>query len=406
MPKVVIARQPIFNVNGKIFGYELLFRNEEGKPQGITSNLMATSKVLLNALTHMDFQEVVGKDRYAFVNVDHDVLLSGIIDSLSPDHFVIELLEGIDLNHRVIKKIKLLHTKGFRFALDDFDCKMETIKKYNVIYKHIDYVKIDMSLAEYAITLRLIPRLHELKMKVLAEKVETQEEYRQYTRDGFDLFQGYYLKRPEVIEIEVIAETAAMTILHIIGLIRSDKGIDEIENYIRTKPDLSYNLLKHLNSPTIGLENDISSLKQAMNLLGRENLLRWLLIYLYSEAGGDSYSESIMGSAIKRALAMEEAQKTPQDKERAFLTGMFSMLDVLFGASFEAIFRGLPLEKEITQAISHRSGPLGKALQEAEKTEKDKLKEVVMENFDRFEIHHIVRLLDSANIKIKSPISK
>lgn len=400
MATVYLARHPIYNKNGRVHGYELLFRGDDGNYTPITSNLMATSKVLLNSLTHMDFNQIVGKDKYVYVNVDHDVLLSGIIDMLKPERFIIELLETTELSDKMVSRIKKMHARGFLFALDDFDCKNETIKYYSPIFQYISYVKIDVRDASLKVARTLIPKFHKNDITVVAEKVETAEEYRSFIQHGYDLFQGYYFKQPELMEIEVAGESAKMTLLHMITMLRQEKEIDEIEQFVKTKPDVSYNLIKYLNSPAVGLKNEISSVNQAMNMLGRERLLRWLLVYLYSESAGGELSKMLLGVALGRAKDMEE-QAEKEDKDKAFLVGMFSMLDVLFDTSFEVIFQGLPVEKAITDAIVYKKGRLGQDLKNAEKSEFAALKQVMIDNFHKFDVNEIIKMLSKVDVDIE-----
>lgn len=392
MSRAFLARQQIQNINGKIEAYELLFRGSDGYVGVINSNLLATSKVLLNILTHMDFKEVIGEDRKAFINIDHDVLFSGIVSLLNPKYFVIELLETTEITEKFVTFIKSLRKQGFLIAIDDFDCKKESFQKYVPILPYVEYVKFDMKLIEQKSAEAFLRHFQKEGKKVIAEKVESLEEYKSAINEGYDLFQGYHFRRPEVLEIEVPAETAKSTILHIISLIKDNKEIDEIERYAKTQPDLVYNLLKYLNSPSVGVKEQIGSLKHAMNLLGRNKLMRWLLMYLYAESAGDPIAKTLLNTATARASMMEE-MSPKSERDKAFLTGMFSLLDVLFNAPMDVILRGVPLEKSITDAIKNRSGPLGMMLEHIEEAEKKRLKDIVDENFEKLKTSDILLLL-------------
>jgi len=326
--KAFLARQQIQNINGKIEAYELLFRGQDGYVRVINSNLLATSKVLLNILTHMDFKDVIGKDKRAFVNIDHDVLFSGIVNLLRPKHFVIELLETIEVLDKLIALLKNLKKQGFELALDEFDCTKESYKKYISIIPFMDYIKFDLKGLSEQSSKTFLDHFKKEGKKTIAEKVENLSECKSAISSGFDLYQGYHLRRPEVIEMDVPTETAKTTILHLISLIKNEKEVDDIERYAKTQPDLVYNLLKYLNSPTINIKENITSLKHAMNLLGRNKLMRWLLMYLYAESAGDPIAETLLKIAMSRATMME-GLSSKEDRDRAYLTGMFSLLDVL-----------------------------------------------------------------------------
>ncbi len=401
MAKAFVARQQIQNKNGKIVGYELLFRGQDGYVGVITSNLLATSKVLLNILTHMDFKEVIGEGRKAFINIDHDVLFSGTLSVLEPEYFVIEILETTKVSDKLLKLLQKLKERGFEIALDDFDCTKETYNKYKPIFKYIDFVKFDMKLVDRKTALKFMEHFKKDKKIILAEKIENLEEYNQALKDGYDLFQGFYFKRPEVIEVDVPAETSKSTVLQIIALLKNGKEIDEIESFAKMQPDLVHNLLKYLNSPTMNIKEKISSLKHAMNLLGRDKLLRWMLIYIYADAAGDPIASTLLKTAMERASLMEK-MATQGDKDRAFLTGMFSLLDVLFDMPMDVVLRGVPLENSITSAIKTRSGELGSLLVKIEDEEKVRLKEIVDSNFKKLKTPDVLRMLRNSGINITS----
>jgi EAL and modified HD-GYP domain-containing signal transduction protein len=400
MAKAFVARQQIQNINGKIEGYELLFRGPDGYVEIITSNLLATSKVLLNTLTHMDFKEIIGEGNKAFINIDHDVLFSGIISLLNPKYFVIELLETTEVSEELIQRLRKLKKDGFSIALDDFDCKIETFKKYAPIMPFLDYIKFDLKNMESENASKFLAHFHKDGKKTLAEKIESYDEFKEAMNSGYKLFQGYHFHRPEIIEMEVPTETAKTTILHIISLLKDNKDTNEIERYARTQPDLVYNLLKYLNSPSIGLTEKITSLKHAMNLLGRVKLMRWLLMYLYAESAGDPIAKSLLETAMHRATTMEKLS-SKEDKDRAFLTGMFSLLDVLFNAPMDVILRGVPLENSITSAIKSRSGELGAMLAKVEEEEKKRLKELLDANYEKLNSSDLLILLRKNNIVVK-----
>lgn len=400
MPKAVLARQAIINLNGKVLGYELLFRGDGGFENVINSNLLATSKVLLNILTHMDHKEVIGDNHKAFINLDHDVLFSGITTLLTPEHFVIELLETTEVTQKLVNLVKKMKKQGFVFAIDDFDCTAECLSRFKPVLPYVDYVKFDMKLIDDATAHRFMKAFQESGKKIIAEKIESAQEYRNYIAQGYNFFQGFACRKPEIMEIEVPAQTAKSTVLHIISLIKEDKEIDEIERYARTQPDLVHNLLKYLNSPTVGVKNHISSMKQAMNLLGRIKLTKWLLLYIFSDSAGNDLTATLLKTALDRAEGMEEMTKDKGQKDKAYMTGMLSLLDVLFNTPMQVILRGLPLEEEITTAITSRGGALGKMLTNVEKIERKRLKALVEENFSQLQTGDVITLLKKNGISV------
>lgn len=405
MEKIYLARQSIRDRSGKIIGYELLFRDSTGNYSAVTSNLLATSKVLLNYLMHMEVDYLVGRNKKAFINVDHDVLLSGVLDILDPSNCVIEILETSEVTDAMVEKIKNMHEVGFAFALDDYDCNELTIRKYRSLYQYVSYIKIDVQIANYSYVKKLLAKFHDIGIKVLAEKVETSSEYRDFVKDGFDLFQGYLFGKPEMIETEVVAQTAKSTILHAITLLHMNKNPEEVEQILRLKPDLSYNLIRYLNTAEMSNRQKISNLKQALTLMGQKKLLGWLTAYLYSESGGDDYSEMLLRVAQKRAKIMESTASYNL-KGAAFLAGMFSMLDKLFGCSFSMIFKGLPVEERIIKAITGHEGELGQMLCSIEEDERLQLLSVLNQNSEKINTDELLKILASANVMPDSILSE
>lgn len=233
MNKVYLAKQKIFDHKGELFAYELLFRDHEFGIKQFPTNLQATSHVLLNTLTNISTNELLGDNGMAFINLDEHALTSGIVDLLDPKRFILEILETADLNEKVIAKIKQYYIRGFKIAIDDFDCSIEMIKKFNPILKYIHIIKMDVMIAHEENLRNVITKLKQSKIKVLAEKVESAEEYNLYVKMGFDYFQGYHLHKPEVVEIDRYKEATKFVIINLIKLIKDDGHTTQLESFIK-----------------------------------------------------------------------------------------------------------------------------------------------------------------------------
>ena len=354
MDKVFIARQEIVDIYGKVYAYELLYRDHANGIKEFPTNIKATSHVLINTVTNISIKELIGDKKLAFINVDEDVLKSSILDILDKDKFVLEILETTDLSDAVITKIKQYHRRGFKIVIDDFDCSSEMIKKFTPLFKYIIIIKMDVLAAEPQNLKNVMSKLKKSGIKLLAEKVETKEEYNEYIKMGFDLFQGYYLSKPEVIEIDRHKESAQIVILQLIKIIKEDGHTSDIEEYIKLQPELSYKLLSFLNNQS-NLEVKVESITQVITVLGRAKLLRWLMIYLYSEISTNPASDTILKLAINRAESME-ADVPPSDKDKAYLAGMFSMLGILFETDINDLMKHVNMDKEITSLVVHNKG--------------------------------------------------
>lgn len=398
MAKIYIARQSIFNVNGKVYGHELFFRDNEGGMTYFPSDLSATSRVLLNVTNHMNFDAIKGaKDNLLFINVNHAVINSGILEMLDPDHFIIELLETTQIDDNIIKRIKRLKQMGFRFALDDFDCSKRMIEQFKGVLPYMDIVKFDILSADVQRMAVMAKKFKASGMTLLAEKIETKDQYLTHSRMGFDLFQGYYFHMPENIEATMNLHTEAYDLLNLIQMIKDDYESKEIEQFFRSKPDMSFNLIKYLNSSQVGLKSEIYSIEHAIALIGRKQLLKWLLLYLYSEHHATELPERVLKTAIARAEKMEQLVPGEQNK-MAYLTGMYSLLDVLFDMEMEELMESIRLDKTIAKAILEGKGVLGESLQKIKQEESHSLKQMVMDNFDRFSNEDLLSLLEKANV--------
>lgn len=398
MEKAYIARQEILDTTDKLVAYELLYRDHAHGIKEFPSHLKATSQVLMNILTNINIADAIPKGMKAFINVDETVLLSGVIDILDKNVFVLEILETTDLSEKLIKKIAHYHKSGFKIVIDDFDCSAQMIKKFTPIFKYLYLIKIDVLVSNKENLKNLIQRFKKMGKKVLAEKVETKEEYDLYKEMGFDLFQGYYLGKPEVIELNIHKEATHIIILQLIGLLKEDGETSIVENFVRSRPDLSFKLIKYLNHQN-NFESEIDSMTQVLTLLGREKLMRWLLLYLHSEVSTSPISENILMLAQKRALKME-ADAPSHMKDKAYLAGMFSMMDILFDTDMKELISHVKMDKEIVNLVTTKTGRFSNSLKVIEKKEKDDLKQVVFEHFDEIRVEDLLYALEFAGIKL------
>ena len=398
MNKVFMARQKIFNVMGKVYAYELLFRDHAHGIKEFPTNMKATAHVIINTVTNVCTNELIGKDGMAFINIDEDVLTSDILDVLDKDRFVLEILETTDLTDKVIAKIKQYHARGFKIVIDDFDCTAEMIIKFTPLFKYIDIIKIDVLISEPENLINVVAKLKKGKIKLLAEKVETKEDYNEYVKMGFDLFQGYYLDKPEVIEVDRYKEATQIVILQLIKIIKEEGETSTMESYIKLQADLSFKLLRFLNNQNV-VKSEIKSIKQAITLLGRDKLLRWLMVYLYSEISTNPASEAILEIAIKRAESMEK-DALPADKDKAYLAGMFSLLDAIFETDINDLMKHINMDKDIDLLVVDKKGKFASSLIKVEKSEREYLKKLVINNFDKISTTDIIYALRFNNIEI------
>lgn len=398
MKNIYMAKQKIFTDKGKVFAFELLYRDHKDGIREFKSNIQATSHVLLNTLTNIDLNELLGKDNLAFVNLDEYALTSGIIDILDKKRFILEILETTELNEKVISKIIQYHKRGFKIAIDDFDCTAEMIIKFTPLFKYIHIIKIDIISSEPENLKNVVAKMKKFNIQLLAEKVETKEDYENCLKMGFNLFQGYYLSKPEIVEIDNSKDLTRITIMQVIKLLKNNGSTAQIEHYIKQRTDLSYKLIKFLNTKE-SFEIEIESILQIITLLGRNRLLRWMLLYLYSEMSHNPVSQSIMAIAMNRAEKME-ASVAPEEKDKAYIAGMFSMLDVLFEMDMKDLMKDINMDKDITDLVLNRKGKFLASFRKAEHSEKEYLKQLLIQNFDKVDLIDIIYALELNSIHI------
>lgn len=396
LEKVYLAKQKIFNRSNKVFANELLFRDHEHGINNFPTHMKATSHVLVNVLTNIN--SLINESGILLINVDEEFLLSNMVELLDKNRFMLEILETTELSEDVVSKIIQYHKGGFKIAIDDFDCSAEMIKKFTPLFKYVHLIKIDVIDAEPQNLENVVGKFKKMGLKLLAEKIETEEDHQKYLSMGFDLFQGYHLDRPETIEIDRKKDVTQYVILHLLKLIKSDAGTDSIESYIKQRPELSFKLIKFLNTQ-VKFETKIESIVQVITLLGRDRLLRWLLLYLYSEMADNPVCEAILAIATKRAEFMEN-EASPTDRDKAYTAGMFTMLGALFDVDNKEIIKGINLDKDITELVVNKKGKFLSSLLKSEKLEQVYLKQLMIANFEKIDPIDILYVLGINGVEI------
>ena len=364
MKDIFIARQPIIDAYGHIHGYELLFRHSfDNRANPITCNTQATSRVLVNALNNFGTQKLLG-NHCGFINVDHTFFDTPLSNAIPAEKFVLEILENTEIDDTVIARIIQLKERGFRFALDDMDLSDEMFCRFEPIFPHLSYVKIDLFTATKEQIQERIGAFDRYNgIKLLAEKVETVEEYEHFKNLGFDFFQGYFFEKPTVM-IQKKVDPAYHVLMEVIALIDGEAELRLLEAKLLNCPNMIMNLLKYINSVSLGFKERVTSLRHAMSLLGRRSLKQWILLFLYAEATGPRFAEPVLMSVLFRAKMMNclAARLNVAIQEEAFLTGLLSLFDVMMGATMQEVLDGVNLDRRILSALISREGELGEML--------------------------------------------
>jgi c-di-GMP phosphodiesterase len=355
-----IARQPIYDDRGGVVAYELLYRRgAQSRGADGDSAWEMSLEVIVKTFLEIGLERLtLGK--LAFLNFDRGMLLGGYYDLLDPRMVVIELLESIEADAEVVAACERLTGLGYRLALDDYvaDAAHEPLVRFAEIIK-LDVMNVPPGrIAEQAAPLR------ERGLRLLAERVETEEVHAHCRSLGFELFQGYHFSRPEVVERKgMAAEQTA--ILRLMNLLRDERVPDqEVEEAFRRDPSLSFKLLRMVNAAAQG-GRGIESILHAIRLLGRVVLERWLALLLVSSLAtrGGADAERVR-AAVQRARLCELIGSTHGRgvAGQLFLTGLFSTMDSLLHLPMAEVVCQVHLTPAVRDALLQREGPLAPVL--------------------------------------------
>ncbi len=399
MDQIYINKQKIFNARHQLYAYELIFKNSSNKTTSLSNTIQTTSQLIISSITSIELNKLLGNKALAFINVDELTLTKGILDVLDKDRFILNILEDIKLTEKVISKIVQYKRRGFKFSIEHFDSSAKMIIKFNRLFNYIDIIKMDILLSEPENLEKVMRKFKGGRIKLLAQNIENKEDFTQYLEMGFDYFQGYYLDKPEVMELTASKEPTQIIILQLIRIIKEENNsAEKLELFIKRQPDLSYKIIQFFNNLK-KIDVKIESIGQVIGLMGRDKLLRWLVVYLYSEVSTNPASQTILELAIKRAEAME-AEASPKYKDKAYLAGMFSMLSSIFDTDIRELMNQVSMDKDITSLIINKKGIFAGSLMRAEQAEKAYLKKVMLANFEKLNTPDLIYTLEDGGVRI------
>jgi len=385
MPRsLYFARQPILDVQGQTYAYELLFRSSPSQAfDTIKDDRAATAQVLVNTLNYVDLKSIIG-EAFAFINIDESLLLDDMVFSIPKEQFVLEILETVVMTQDIIKRVCELKELGYRFALDDVDCSKEYIKNFQPIFKYIDILKLDITLMNEELLPRYLTLFKQFDLKILAEKVETQEEFDKYKALGCDLFQGFFFAKPDIIKNKRL-DPEQILILNLISQLQREDKIDEICHSFEQNVALTLQLLRFINSATFSFRTSIKSIRQAIMLLGPSQLKSWLLLISYANPsrGPKGLENPLLHLAQTRSNMMQTLTQTYYKKkcngvllDKAAFIGLLSLVEALFQTPMEIILKELNVDDEISRTLVNYEGEFGLIFQLI----------LAVEHFDTYEV--------------------
>jgi len=350
----VIARQAIVDAKRVVVGYELFDRSTAHDAHTAASD----AALLFNALSYGGAEALVGK-LTVFINCTHESLAGGHLELVHPDKVVLEvptLPEGAtpEAIDACIGTFEGLKTRGFKLAFDQQVLR----RPYAGWLPMASYIKFDMSAFKPELAAPLVQFARNYSQaELVAEKVETAEQFQRMSDLGVKLFQGYWFAKPSMVQAKTVRPSQAI-IIQLINLVRRQASSAEIEDLLKKDPTLSFNLLRFINSSGFGLQCEITSFRHAVMILGLKKLFRWAALLLTtSRAGGSPPAVGTMAVVRGRLMELLAQELLPQEEcDNAFVVGVFSMLDTMLGMPLESALSSVALPESVVDALLHDRG--------------------------------------------------
>jgi c-di-GMP-related signal transduction protein len=347
-----VARQPILNRDEQVFGYELLFRD------GIenifrASDADAAARSTLDSTLMMGF-DVLCDGQRAFINCTRELLLKDGITLLPSEQTVVEILEDVEADDLVMAACERMKVAGYTIALDDFVAN----DRRESLTALADILKVDFERTTRAEQAALVKRFAPLGRRMLAEKVETQEQFLAAKDMGYVYFQGYFFRRPEVLKAREIPTNRVIYLRMLAAVSKDELDLKELEQIIKTEASVLYRLLRYLNSPLFGMRNEIHSIRHALAILGERETRRWIRLVTLVSAGQQKSSDLVLSALVRARFCELVATKIPRTQSDLFLVGMVSMMDAILEIPMDEILEKIALDKETKCVLSGRGGRL------------------------------------------------
>lgn len=335
-----VARQPILTADEKVFGYELLFRD------GIEdffqcSDADAASRNTLNASMLLGLNALCD-GRRAFVNCTRDILLKDYITLLPSSQTVVEVLETVPADDLVVAACRRLKETGYMIALDDFAWN----DPREVLTDLADIIKVDLAATSAVDAAAMVKRYGAWRCRMLAEKVETPDEFVAAKKAGFLYFQGYFFQRPEIIAAHEIPANRLNYLRMLTAVSQSELDIREIENLIKAEASLCYRLLRYLNSAAFGLGAEIQSVRHALSVMGEREVRRWIRLVATLGAGQGATSDLVLATLVRARFCELLSPRIQHGDSDLFLMGMLSLMHTILQLPMSQVLDSVPIDQQ------------------------------------------------------------
>jgi EAL and modified HD-GYP domain-containing signal transduction protein len=345
---VYLGRQPILDCRSDVVGYELLFRSSLANFCDASDGVMATSQVIVNAVLGVGLDRLLG-GKPAFINFDRALLLGDLTTLLPANRAVIEILETVPADAEILSVCHRLREQGYTLALDDCTDDERTA----AFAPFVDILKVDFQQTPAPEQEKLVRRYHGLKLKMVAEKVETEQEFRQACRFGFDYFQGFFFARPTVLQASRIPASQVNGLRLMKQTQKEELDFRAIEELVRHDISFTHSLLKYLNSAAFNWSRPVESVRQGLLLLGADEIRKWAWMACLSDLGRNR-PRVLMMQVLMRGCFCETLARSadlPLAESDPFLLGMFSLLDAILERPLEGILNDLNIGSGLRNAL-------------------------------------------------------
>ncbi|MGD9504271.1 MAG: EAL and HDOD domain-containing protein [Syntrophobacteraceae bacterium] len=352
---VFVARQPIFDAKQRVYGYELLYRaNEENVFPDVDGD-RASLSVIRSVMLLIGSRQMCG-GRKAFINFTRNLILDGAASYLPKEIGVVEILEDVEPDPQLLKAVKTIRAAGYPLALDDFILRGN---ENNPLLDLVNIIKVDFRQTDERERSAIAKRFPgDGKVKLLAEKTETREEFRQGLDMGYRYFQGFFFCKPQIISRREIPGYKLNYLRILKELSTEEPSYNTLGKSIEQDPALTYKLLKYINSVFFGLRREVTSIRQALALLGENEIRKWAALAILMELGKD-HPHELMKLSLLRARLCEEIAASLNcriSKSELFFLGLFSCMDVVMGRPMEEILQDIPISESLRGALLGDAG--------------------------------------------------
>lgn len=350
---VFVARQPIFDRQKRLYAYELLFRTglHNGFPD--IDGSTATSSLLSSSFFTVGIDKV-GAGKLVFINFTSQLIKQGTPHLFPNERLVVEVLEDVEPDSEIIEACRQLKEGGYTIALDDFIYS----KKYDELLSLSDIIKIDFRYTPVEKIVEMAGELRKYSCKLLAEKIETYEDFNNALSFGFDFFQGYFFSRPEILQNKDLS-ASQLTMMQLISHVNNQEfDVVALEELVTKDISISYKLINYLNSAHFSRLQPLSSIRQAISFLGEEGFKLFVSLIATSKLAENKPQELIRYSIIRAKFLEQIGREINRNSSELFLLGLFSLIDAMLDKSMSEIFSKLPLSENIVSALQDRDGEL------------------------------------------------